>query len=287
MIAPFELRQIKEDDLPVLVPLLCEGFPRSRSSYWATGLQRLRTRECPAGTEKYGYVLTSENKLRGAVLTISSFHGEGSKRCLFVNISSWYVQPAFRGGPAKELLRHACRRDDVTYTNLSAAPHTIRTIEAFGFQQWTAGQMLVLGLASRRTASTKARILPPSEWGGSELSGESALLAEHERFGCLAFHLESSTGLSSFIFVRRYVKGFIPCAQLIYCRSLADLTEHCATISRWLLLRGFPLMLIDASAPIQGLVGSYVHGKSRKFFRGPRPAQLVDHTYSEMALFGF
>jgi len=287
MTAPFELREIKDEDLPVLVPLLCEGFPRSRSTYWATGLQRLRNRECPPDTAKYGYVLTSENRPRGAVLTISSFHGEGSQRSVFVNISSWYVQPAFRGGPAKELLRHACRRADVTYTNLSPAPHTIRTIEALGFEQWSAGQMLVLGLASHRAGSTKARILPPSEWLRPELSGASGLLREHERFGCLAFHLESSTGLSSFIFVRRYVKGFIPCAQLIYCRSLADLTEHCATISRWLLLRGFPLMLIDASAPIQGLVGSYVHGKSRKFFRGPQPAQLVDHTYSEMAFFGF
>jgi hypothetical protein len=248
----------------------------------------MQARECPAGSEKYGYVLTSENKLRGAILTISSFHGGRSDRSVFVNISSWYVQPAFRGGPAKELLRHACRRDDVTYTNLSPAPHTIRTIEAFGFQQWSAGQMLALGLASHHTRSTRARILTPGELGDSELSAESALLSDHERFGCLAFHLESSSGLCSFIFVRRYVKGFIPCAQLIYCRNLADLTEHCATISRWLLLRGFPLMLIDASAPIQGLRGSYVHGKSRKFFKGQRPAHhMVDHTYSEMALFGF
>ena len=147
--------------------------------------------------------------------------------------------------------------------------------------------MLVVGLASRRPRLAKARILSPSECRGSELSSKRALLREHESLGCLAFHLESSTGLCSFIFVRRYVKGFIPCAQLIYCDSLNGLTEHCAAISRWLLLRGFPFMLIDTSAPIQGLVGSYVHGKSRKFFKGARPAHLVDHTFSEMVMFGF
>src|SRR5689334_5819769 len=128
MTAPFELRDIRGDDLPDLVRLLCEGFPRTRPSYWSTGLDRLSKRVCPAGTEKYGYVLTSENQLRGAVLMISSFHDEEANRRVFVNISSWYVQPAFRGRPSKELLRHACRRDDVTYTNLSAAPHTIRTL---------------------------------------------------------------------------------------------------------------------------------------------------------------
>jgi len=46
-------------------------------------------------------------------------------------------------------------------------------------------------------------------------------------------------------------------------------------------------MLIDASAPIEGLVGYYVDGKSSKYFKGPRPVKAIDHTYSEMVLLGF
>ncbi len=81
--------------------------------------------------------------------------------------------------------------------------------------------------------------------------------------------------------------GFIPCAQLIYCRELTDLIQHGLAISTWLTMRGFPLMLIDASAPIEGLVGCYVDGKSSKYFKGPRPVKAIDHTYSEMVLLGF
>ena len=54
-----------------------------------------------------------------------------------------------------------------------------------------------------------------------------------------------------------------------------------------LLCEGSPLMLIDASAPIEGLVGYYVDGKSSKYFKGPRPVKAIDHTYSEMVLLGF
>ncbi len=50
---------------------------------------------------------------------------------------------------------------------------------------------------------------------------------------------------------------------------------------------GSPLMLFDASAPIEGLVGYYVDGKSSKYFKGPRPVKAIDHTYSEMVLLGF
>jgi len=78
--------------------------------------------------------------------------------------------------------------------------------------------------------------------------------------------------------------GLIPCAQLIYCRELADLIQHSLAISSWLIMRGFPLLLIDASAPIEGLVGRFVDGEARKYLKGPK---VIDHTYSEMVYFGF
>jgi len=90
-----------------VVALLCEGFPRRAREYWRTGLQKLGDRERPPDTTKYGYVLVAEIALRGVVLTIASVHTEGSERRVFINISSWYVQPPFRGSPAKKPYRHA------------------------------------------------------------------------------------------------------------------------------------------------------------------------------------
>jgi hypothetical protein len=70
MTAAFEIREVGDDDLAEVVALLCEGFPRRTPEYWRTGLQKLANRERPPDTDKYGYVLTAGNELRGVVLTI-------------------------------------------------------------------------------------------------------------------------------------------------------------------------------------------------------------------------
>jgi hypothetical protein len=286
MMSAFAIREMMDDDVPEVVSLLCEGFP-STPEYWRSGLDRLARRERPPNTEKYGYVLAGENALGGVVLTIPSIHDDGSTRQVFINISSWYAQPSFRGTPAKELYRHASRHEDITYTNLSAAAHTIKTITSFGFQEWTGGQMVAFGLKRDRSSAKRLRF---HKWDETEALGlspaEVKVLADHEAFGCLTFCLETSNGLFPFVFVRRWIKGFVPCAQLIYCRNLVDLIEHGRAISMRLAMRGFPLMIVDASGPIKGLAGQYIRGRG-KYFKGPRPLRAVDHTYSEMVLLGF
>jgi hypothetical protein len=156
------------------------------AKYWRTGLQRLGNRERPPNTERYGYVLVSDNAVRGVVLTIPSIHEAGSGPQVFINISSWYVQPQYRGTPARELYRRACCRKDVTYTNLSPAQHTIKTIKSLGFQEWTTGQMLAIGLKWHRSSLQKTRILSSSVFGSDEIwPAEANLLTDHTRLGCL------------------------------------------------------------------------------------------------------
>lgn len=287
MVAAFEIREILESDLPEVVALLCEGFSGRTPEYWRTGLRRISDRPCPEKTEKYGFVLVAEDELRGVVLTIPSIHKDGSEPRVFINISSWYVQPPFRGPPARELYRYACGRTGVTYTNLSPAPHTLKTIKSFGFEEWTMGQMIAVGLKWDKSSLQKNRIVS-SKIGGVDICPfEKKLLADHENLGCLVLCIDTPNGASPFIFVRRRVKGVIPCAQLIYCRDMTDLVRHGLTISGWLMMHGFPLILADASAPIDGLFGHYVGGKGSKYFKGPQPINAIDHTYSEMVFFGF
>ena len=128
----------------------------------------------------------AENALRGVVLTIASVHTEGSERRVFINISSWYVQPPFRGSPAKEPYRHACCREGITYTNLSAAEYTVKTIISLGFEEWTAGQTVILDSKWRQPSREIIRILPLDKLVGVEIgSTEAELLADHENLGCL------------------------------------------------------------------------------------------------------
>ena len=66
--------------------------------------------------------------------------GTGSPRC---NLSSWYVDPAFRTY-APMLVSQALRHKEVTYTNVSAAPHTWPIIEAQGFRRYSNGIFVAL-----------------------------------------------------------------------------------------------------------------------------------------------
>ena len=54
------------------------------------------------------------------------------------NVSSWYVEPAFRTY-ATLLVSQALRHKNVTYLNVSAAPHTWPIIEAQGFSRYCDG----------------------------------------------------------------------------------------------------------------------------------------------------
>ena len=55
---------------------------------------------------------------------------------------------------------------------------------------------------------------------------------------------------------------------------------------RFLLLRGRPFVLIDANAPIRGLLGKYFQGRMPKYFKGPDRPRLGDLAYTETAMFG-
>jgi len=89
------------------------------------------------------------------------------------------------------------------------------------------------------------------------------------------------------IFLRRKVRRIIPCAQLIYCRRLRDFLEHIRAINVHLARAGYPLLILDANGPVQGVLGRYVPGKAAKYFKGAKPGLDVDHTYSEMVYLGF
>jgi hypothetical protein len=78
------------------------------------------------------------------------------------------------------------------------------------------------------------------------------------------------------------VAGF---AYLGYCRGLDDFVRFAGPLGRFLALRGFPLVVLDANGPLKGLVGWYSDG-APKYFQGPDQPRLGDIAYSERALFG-
>lgn len=284
MTASYRIRPIEDADLPAVIDILCEGFPRRDAAYWRAGLARLAARQVPEGMEKYGYVIEDDGP-KGVVLAISSLHaGEGEAPRVFTNISSWCVLSSHRGPAAKALYQHAARHPEVTSTNLSAAAHTLKTLDRFGFQPWSTGQ--TVGIATGRRGG--ARVLGPGAALAAGLDRAThRILADHAAMGCEAFCLETAAGLVPLVFLQRKVRGWIPAAQLIYCQDLNALLAEGRAAWLHLLRRGLPLLILDASGPLDGIRGKFYPGRAAKYFRGPRPVHAVDHTYSEMVYLGF
>jgi hypothetical protein len=115
---------------------------------------------------------------------------------------------------------------------------------------------------------------------------DQKVLSQHTAHGCISLWGATSERAYPFVFRPRFVRGYVPCAQLIYCSDVGDFVRFAGPIGRVLARRGKPFVIIDANAPIPGLFGWFSRGKMPKYFKGPRRPRLGDLAYTEHAVLG-
>jgi hypothetical protein len=282
-------RRIEEADAERVVALFTRGFGARRTrQFWERVMARLATHAAAADVPGYGYLLESEGAAVGAILQIFSTlragaHEQATTRC---NVSSWYVDPAFRSY-APFLVSQALKQKGVTYLNISSIPHTRPIVEAQGYLRFSNGVFVVLPCLSRAPAGLQARIIVADAQPQSRFEEhERDLLRDHADYGCMSLWCETPERAYPFVFRARRIKGLISCAQLIFCRDVADFVRFARPLGLYLASRGWPLVILDANGPIPGLVGRYFDQTMPKYFKGPAPPRLGDLAYTETALFG-
>jgi hypothetical protein len=270
-------RQIRETDLDAVADLLTRGFEVKPRKYWTSALARLAERRAPEGCPTYGYLLEADGAVVGVLLLIFAETG-GAVRC---NVSSWYVEPAHRGHAAL-LAGLASKLKHVTYINTSAATHTWPILDALGYRRYSQGQFaaipaLKLGGEGRVRPLAEAKCSLP----------DYDLLAAHVDAGCLALVCEMAQGPEPFVFLLRRVSRLpFAAAQLVYARDTDRFAACAGPLGRFLLKRGAPLVICDAPAPIQGLVGVWFKDRGPRYFKGPDRPRLNDLAFTEMVVFG-
>jgi hypothetical protein len=278
-----EIRELRPDELPELASLLAANFPRFDVDFWHAAMNRLARRERVEGMPLLGLGIVDQG-LQGAVLMISSKRTATGGPQIITNISTWCVNPSHRGALAKELYAQATSADQATYSNLSAAANTIKTITRLGFSEWRAGQAIGIGTGTSGTA----RVLPFADAIRETADpAQLALMEDHHRLGCVVLGLALKERVTPLIFLKRKVLKHLPCAQLIYCEDFSDFSANSLAINNHLLRHGLPTLLVDASGKVPGLTGRYFPGKAAKYYKGPLPLADIDHCYSEMMYIGF
>jgi hypothetical protein len=278
-------RRIRPSDLGAIADLLCEGFPTRTRNYWLDGLRYITALTSPGEIPRFGYVLTAGDELVGVLLLI--FSGNANQRNTRCNVSSWYVRPAYRAY-ASQLVTLAIRNPAVTYINISPAQHTVPIIEAQGFTK--AIQGCFIGLPALSISGRDAVVSThPDQWSKSTRMSvaDACLLREHAMSGCTTLWLETADGGYPFIFRKRILRlGRLPCAMLVYCRSLEDLEKFAGPIGRTLMRQGLPLMFVGSDRPLRGMPGKHFPGKMPIYYKGPVKPRSGDLSYTEASVFG-
>jgi hypothetical protein len=278
-------RLITDADVAEVINLLSRGFSAQRSrKFWQHVLKVLATRSVPQPYPRYGCILESNGKIVGVFLQIFSrvwLDGKSATRC---NVSSVYVEPAFRIYASMFELQTFKYRD-VTVLDVTPGPGRRAVMEARGYSLYSDGIFITapalrrsLGAASVLDAQTQPDV--PFE------AHERDMLLEHAELGCLSLWCVTPERAHPFIFRPRLLKGVLRCAQLVYCRDIDDVVRFARPIGLFLARKLYLLVMIDANGPIHGLPGKFLSGKMPRYYRGPDQPRLGDLAYTEIALFG-
>jgi hypothetical protein len=276
------LRQISEADLTAIADLLSEGFPTRSKTYWLRGLRRHSIRQKPKGYPAYGYLLESGSVVVGVILLLFSNVPSAGGAFVRCNVSSWYVRPKFRIFGSL-LITSTTKDKNVTYVNISPAPHTWSTVEAQGFSVYCRGQMYSLPSLQRPVKTVQIDVFNSSM---ADLdASDREILSQHSTFGCLSLVVRFKNQNYPFVFQKHYWKGFVPICRLIYCRDTAEYTRFASNLGRFLLGRGSICVQLDANDAVPGLVGWFTDRRGRKYSKGPHPPRLGDLSFTEVAFF--
>jgi hypothetical protein len=283
-------REIRESDIDAVADLLTRGFVGRSREYWMQGLRRQAAREVPNGYPRFGYMLDHNGTPVGVLLLLYSFRNSGDEAAIHCNLSSWYVEPAFRNC-APMLTKIAQRHKEVTYLNISPATWTWPIIETQGFSRYCRGLFFSIPALSRARAGMRVEIVSPDMQAITGLTdAEVELLTRHASYGCLSLVCRSADGRTSpFILLpMRIRRGWIapPAMQLIYCRDVTEYVACAGAIGRLLLRGGKAAVFLDANGRVPGLIGIYTHARGRKYFKGPHRPRLADLTDTELVLYG-
>lgn len=279
-------RPIADADVGRVAAFLNKGFGRRRSPhYWQQALARLAAHPRPDGTPKFGYLMERDGVPLGVILLIHSRMPTGDGSTIRANLSSWYVEPAFRSHAAL-LAAQAARRKDVTYVNISPQRHTRPIIEVQGFTCYSSGQFVAAALPSVLGRSSIRIVAGEQEPDARFEPFERDLLRDHARYGCISLWCMTADRAYPFVFAPRILRSVVPCVQLLYCRSVEAYVEFARPLGSHLAARGRSLVLIDANGPVRGLLGRHIDGWGPKYFKGPVRPRLGDLAYTEAALFG-
>jgi hypothetical protein len=279
-------REIKEADLSPLIDLLTAGYQLADRNFWRQRIDRLSRYSPPPGFPKFGYLLDCDNSPVGVIFTVFSSYVADKKTKVRCYLANWFVEPNYRSY-AIMLAAHAAKNRDVTYRIGTPSGHSLPILLALGYQKYCDGRFISLPALSWRSERVRVERFDPHRPGSAGItSAEDKIFVSHAEYGCIGLKCLAAGREYPFVFQPRRKGGLVPFARLVYCRDMDDFVRFAGSLGRFLLARGFPLVVLDTNGPVSGLIGKY-SDKFPKYFKGVDQPTLADSAYSARVIFDF
>lgn len=239
-----------------------------------------------------GLVLRADGVIVGFVAAIFSPANKVAHR--FCNISSWILKKPYRKkGLGFELVRELLKFKNVTFTNMSPSPVTLKGMQELGFIPMPSNQYVI-------TPLTLLRNFWRSPWYVSAIQGSENLLRElgekerkifidHQGYAN-EFVLVRWKNQEVFLIYRKSSVGKYSIAEILYASDPETFSKLSAALSIWFLLKLKIPKLIVSTRILSGGKISFAESKPSASVRIFRPfdssieSDQIPNLYSELVM---
>jgi acetoacetyl-CoA synthetase len=273
-----QIRIAEPADEPAICAILDVGFQRKLP--W----QRIFQHPWQPDNIPRGLVITADQRIVGFLGIIGAERTINGKSGVVANLTSWYVDPAYRGW--SNALIAAATQYDITYTSLTPGKTSRRVLEAIGFIKLDAVKVYSPPFLHAMTLrATRPRIIfDPVEIRQMVCESEQRILDDHMAYDCLPLLLIDGDETAFAIIGRRFYRPLnyqVFCySQVFYCRGPALLKRHMERVTLAVMWRQRTVGLSMTETPYSG-----IEVQSSTMFRSTQfNASDLDKLYSELLL---
>lgn len=282
------VRSATPDDFESICRLLDDGFDDDRLSRrdWSQLFGYGWMAEKPS----FGFVLSVGSQIVGFLGTIYSQRSLGGQASeLVCNLTSWYVQPEYRGWGS--FLLAAALRDKVTiYTSLTPGPETRAMLQRLGFATLEK-QRYFLPLLNGRIVRRRGLEFEhePDKIRNFLDEANRRILDDHLPYNLLHLVVWEGGECTYLVLKRRIIRAWgpvrIPVSELLYCSDPKMLVRHFESIKLAVLVRQRAFVFIANERFVPATVRSVRKARFDRY-RSPRNLALshLDLLYSELVL---
>lgn len=162
-----------------------------------------------------GFVIVDQQKIVGFLGTLFSEHETPKGKVKICNLTTWYVEPEYRQHGLTLFLK-VMKTPNVSWTNLTAAPHTYEWLSRSGFKTLNDRQVLILPLPKLFGRNRQKQITITDKFSKTDLQPNlHNIFHMHQNLHCKPILItHGNQQCLCLLVVTRYKK--IPLAKIYY-----------------------------------------------------------------------